>query len=224
MVQVIHLSEVNCRDCYKCIRNCLIKAIRYSDGHAEIIDDECIQCGECIVACPRHGQNEDRGEVERIRRQIRAGRRVVASVAPSFIADFDVGSIEDLREGLIQLGFADAQETAIGAEIVSREYEKIMASGETDVLISSSCPPINLLIQKYYPEMLKYLAPVQSPMEVHCRLLREQNPGAFVVFIGPCYAKEAEALDTGCCDAVLLFNEIKNWMHEAGVVPPNRCV
>lgn len=222
MVQVIHLSEVNCRDCYKCIRNCLIKAIRYSDGHAEIIDDECIQCGECIVACPRHGQNEDRGEVERIRRQIRAGRRVVASVAPSFIADFDVGSIEDLREGLIQLGFADAQETAIGAEIVSREYEKIMASGETDVLISSSCPPINLLIQKYYPEMLKYLAPVQSPMEVHCRLLREQHPGAFIVFIGPCYAKEAEALDTGCCDAVLLFNEVKNWMHEAGVVPPNR--
>ena len=191
MVQVIHLSEVNCRDCYKCIRNCLIKAIRYSDGHAEIIDDECIQCGECIVACPRHGQNEDRGEVERIRRQIRAGRRVVASVAPSFIADFDVGSIEDLREGLIQLGFADAQETAIGAEIVSREYEKIMASGETDVLISSSCPPINLLIQKYYPD----------------GMLREQNPGAFVVFIGPCYAKEAEALDTGCCDAVLLFNE-----------------
>ena len=97
-----------------------------------------------------------------------------------------------------------------------------MASGETDVLISSSCPPINLLIQKYYPEMLKYLAPVQSPMEVHCRLLRDQHPGAFIVFIGPCYAKEAEALDTQCCDSVLLFNEVKNWMHEAGVVPVNR--
>ena len=221
MIEVIRLSEVNCRDCYKCIRNCLLKAIRYCDGHAEIIQEECIQCGECLVACPRHGQTEH-SDVEAVRRQIRSGRRVVASVAPSFIADFDVGSIEDLREALLQLGFADAQETAIGAEIVSREYEKIMASGETDVLISSSCPPINLLIQKYYPEMLRYLAPVESPMEVHCRRLRAEYSDAFVVFIGPCYAKQGEAMETGCCDAVLLFNDVKRWMHEVGVTPVNR--
>lgn len=220
MVGVIRLSEVNCRDCYKCIRNCLLKAIRYSDGHAEIIQEECIQCGECLVTCPRHGTTAH-SDLEAVRRQIRAGRRVVASIAPSFIADFDVGSIEDFRDALCQLGFADAQETAVGAEIVSREYEKIMASGETDVLISSSCPPINLLIQKYYPEMLKYLAPVESPMEVHCRLLREENPDAMVVFIGPCYAKKGEAMETGCCDAVLLFNELKQWMHEAGVETVN---
>ena len=221
MVEVIRLSEMNCRDCYKCIRNCLLKAIRYSDGHAEIIQEECIQCGECLVACPRHGQMEQ-GDLELVRRQIRAGREVIASVAPSFIADFDVGSIEDLREALVQLGFADAQETAIGAEIVSREYEKIMANGETDVLISSSCPPINLLIRKYYPEMLKYLAPVESPMEVHCRRLRREHPDAMIVFIGPCYAKQGEAIETGCCDAVLLFTDVKRWMHEVGVVPPNR--
>lgn len=220
MVQVIHLGEVNCRDCYKCIRTCLLKAIRYSDGHAAIIEEECIQCGECVVTCPRHNQ-VDLEDLELVRKQIRSGKQVVASIAPSFIADFDVGSIEDLREGLLQIGFADAQETAIGAEIVSREYEKIMAAGETDVLISSSCPPINLLIQKYYPEMVKYLAPVESPMEVHCRRLKAQYPEAFVVFIGPCYAKRAEAIETGCCDAVLFFDDVKQWMYEAGVTPPN---
>jgi len=216
MVQVIQLSEVNCRDCYKCIRNCLLKAIRYSNGHAEIIEDECIQCGECLVTCPRHGKMKY-SDLTRVRQHIRAGGQLVASVAPSFIADFDVGSIEDMRATLQQLGFADAQETAIGAEIVSREYEKIMASGETDVLISSSCPSINLLIQKYYPEMLKYLAPVESPMEVHCSMLREQYPDAMIVFIGPCYAKQAEAIETGCCDAVLMFDEVKSWLYEMGM-------
>ena len=221
MAEVIRLGQENCRDCYKCIRNCLLKAIRYSDGHAEIIQEECIQCGECVVTCPRHVEMEW-NDLSAVRKQIRSGRRVVASVAPSFIAELDVGSIEDLREALVQLGFADAQETAIGAEIVSNEYVRIMANGETDVLISSSCPPINLLIQKYYPEMLKYLAPVESPMEVHCRRLREEFPDAYIVFIGPCYAKKTEALETNCCDAVLLFSDLKRWMHEAGVTPVNR--
>lgn len=221
MVQVIRLGQENCRDCYKCIRNCLLKAIRYSDGHAEIIQQECIQCGECVVTCPRHielGWND----LELVRWQVQTGRKVIASVAPSFISDFDVGSIEDMREMLQKLGFADAQETAVGAEIVSAEYVKMMASGEADVLISSSCPPINKLIQKYYPEMLKYLAPVESPMEVHCRMLREANPDAFIVFIGPCYAKKGEAEETGCCDAVLLFSDIKKWMKSVSLGTVNR--
>jgi len=213
MIQVIRLSQVNCRDCYKCIRNCLLKAIKYSDGHAKIIERECIQCGECLVTCPRHGVL-DRSDLEKVKEQIRAGRRVVASISPAFIADFDVGSIEDMRETLAQLGFADAQETAIGAEIVSREYERIMASGETEVLISSVCPPINLLIQKYYPEMLKYLAPVETPMEVHCRMLRDAYPDAYIVYVSPCYAMHGAVDETDSCDAVLMFNEVKEWLRE----------
>lgn len=219
-VYFVRLNEVNCRDCYKCIRNCLLKAIRYSDGHAQIIREECIQCGECVVTCPRHSQMVN-PDMELVRRQIRSGRKVVASVDPSFISDFDVGSIEDMRDALIQLGFADAQETAIGAEIVSREYERIMRNDEMDVVISSSCPSINLLIQKHYPDMLMYLAPVESPMEVHCRLLKEQYPDAFIVFIGPCFSKKSEAVETGCCDAVLLYSDIKDWMHEKGVATVN---
>lgn len=214
------LNEVNCRDCYKCIRNCLLKAIRYSDGHAEIIQEECIQCGECVVTCPRHTGMAN-PDLKLVRQQIRSGRRVVASVDPSFIADFDVGSIEDFRDALVQLGFTDAQETAIGAEIVSREYERMMRNDEQEIVISSSCPSINLLIQKHYPDMLKYLAPVESPMEVHCRLLREQYPDAFVVYIGPCFSRKSEAVDTQCCDAVLLYSDVHDWMYEKGVSTVN---
>ena len=138
-MQVIRLGQENCRDCYKCIRNCLLKAITYSDGHAEIIPHECIQCGECVVTCPRNVKLEW-NDLELVRWQIQTGRKVIASVAPSFISDFDVGSIEDMREMLMKLGFSDAQETAIGAEIVSAEYVKMMANGEMDLMISSSCP------------------------------------------------------------------------------------
>ena len=216
MYPIIRLNETNCRDCYKCIRNCLLKAIRYSDGHAEIIEDECIGCGECVVTCPRHGHFV-RNDLDEVKRQLRAGRELVASVDPSFISDFDVSCIEDMREALHQLGFSDAQEMAIGAEIVSREYVEIMKSGAQEVLISSVCPAINLLIRKYYPDMLKYLAQVESPMEVHCRRLRREYPDAYVVYIGPCVVRKDEALETGCCDAVIMFTDLKLWMHENGV-------
>ena len=216
MYQIIKLTEKNCQDCYKCIRNCLTKAIRYSDGHAEILQDECIDCGECVVACPRRG-NFVENDLAMVQKTMRSGQQVVASIDPSFIAEFDVSCVEDLNQVLEALGFFAAEEMAIGAEIVSREYERIMLSGEVDVLISSVCPSINLLIRKFYPDMLKYLAPVASPLQVHCRRLRRQYPGAYIVYIGPCYARKREARETGCCDAVMMFSDLKQWLHEKGV-------
>lgn len=220
MESIFRLNERNCRDCYKCIRNCLLKAIRYSDGHAEIIPQECIQCGECVVTCPRHGHFVQ-SDLEDVRRHIRAGEKVVASVDSSFIADLDVSSIEDMKAALLQMGFYDAQESAIGAEVVSREYEKIMMNEEVDVLISSTCPSVNMLVCKHYPDLLKYLAQVESPMEVHCKRLRREYPDAYIVYIGPCYARKTEAVESKCCDAVIMFSDLKDWMHETGVATVN---
>lgn len=216
MNPIIRLTEKNCHDCYKCIRNCQTKAIRYADGHAEILQDECIDCGDCVVACPRRGNFVD-NDLSEVQRVMRTGRQVVASVDPSFIAEFDVSRIEDLREAMEHLGFAAVEEMAVGAEIVSREYERIMMDQEQEVLISSVCPSINQLIRKYYPDMLKYLAPVASPMEIHCRRLRREYPDAYIVFVGPCYARKREAMETGCCDAVMMFSDLKQWLHEQAV-------
>lgn len=215
---VIRLSNVECRDCYKCIRNCPVKAIRYSDGRAEIIESECILCGECVVTCPQRGDFVA-SQTSEIRRLIAGGRPVVASVAPSFISDLPVGSIEGMRQTLIQLGFTDAQETALGAEIVSREYERIMQEDEADVLISSCCPSVVMLIQRYYPDVLPYLAPVKSPMQIHCEMLSEQYPDAAIVFIGPCYAKKGEAAKSDCVDFAITFYELKEWMRDVGLAP-----
>lgn len=220
MEPIIRLTEKNCHDCYKCIRNCLTKAIRYSDGHAEIIQEECIDCGDCVVACPRRG-NFVENDLADVRRQLHAGKKLVASVDPSFIAEFDVSCIEDLAQAMKQLGFSAVEEMAVGCEIVSREYERIMIEGEVDVLISSVCPSINQLIRKYYPDMLKYLAPVASPLQVHGRRLRREYPDAFIVYVGPCYARKREAHETNCCDAVLMFSDLREWMHERGIACEN---
>lgn len=216
MREVIRLRDVECKDCYKCIRNCPVKAIRYSDGHAEIIQSECILCGECVVTCPQRGDFVV-SSVEAIRGIIADGRKVIASVAPSFISDLDVGSIEGMRATLKKLGFFDAQETALGAEVVSREYERIMQEDEMDLLISSCCTSVVMLIQRYYPDVLPYLAPVKSPMQIHCEMIKKEHPDVCTVFIGPCYAKKGEADECESVDFSITFYELKEWMHKENV-------
>lgn len=209
------LRQGDCKDCYKCIRNCPVKSVKFENDRAEIIGNECILCGRCYVACPQQAK-EIRSDLEKVRRMIDSGEEVVASVAPSFIAGFDADGISAMRRALQKLGFSDAEETAVGADFVSREYERLMAAG-SGVLISSCCPSVNLLIQKYYPDMLGCLAPVLSPMRAHCRAIKAARPGARAVFIGPCISKKYEADEESAADACLTFDELRRWMGEAGV-------
>ena len=218
MNKFLQLKKSNCKNCYKCIRNCPVKSIKFADGQANIIPDECILCGRCFVNCPQDAK-QIRDDVPRVKEMIASGKKVIASVAPSFIAEFPLMDFAAMKSALLKLGFADAQETAIGATIVKTEYEKMIASGKHDVIISSCCHSVNALIQKYYPSVLPYLADVLSPMLAHCRVNKEENPGACAVFIGPCISKKEEAELYGECDVALTYEELEAWMNEAGVVP-----
>ena len=218
MNKFLQLKKSNCKNCYKCIRNCPVKSIKFADGQANIIPDECILCGRCFVNCPQDAK-QIRDDVPRVKEMIASGKKVIASVAPSFIAEFPLMDFVAMKSALLKLGFADAQETAIGATIVKTEYEKMIASGKHDVIISSCCHSVNALIQKYYPSVLPYLADVLSPMLAHCRVIKEENPGACAVFIGPCISKKEEAELYGECDVALTYEELEAWMNEAGVVP-----
>ena len=218
MNKFLQLKKSNCKTCYKCIRNCPVKSIKFADGQAIIIPDECILCGRCFVNCPQDAK-QIRDDVPRVKEMIASGKKVIASVAPSFIAEFPLMDFAAMKSALLKLGFADAQETAIGATIVKTEYEKMIASGKHDVIISSCCHSVNALIQKYYPSVLPYLADVLSPMLAHCRVIKEENPGACAVFIGPCISKKEEAELYGECDVALTYEELEAWMNEAGVVP-----
>lgn len=208
MANCLTLKKSNCKNCYKCIRYCPVKAIRFSGNQAHIIGNECILCGHCFVVCPQNAKEIVDG-TEKVRVLLQSGDPVVVSLAPSFIANYEGVGIQAMRRGLKKLGFYDVEETAIGATIVKTEYERMLREEDRDVVISSCCHSINLLIQKYFPSLLEYLADIMSPMQAHCADIKKRIPNAKTVFIGPCVAKkdEAEYYD-GLVDAVLTFEEL----------------
>lgn len=217
MSSCLMLKKSNCKNCYKCIRHCPVKSIRFSGNQAHIIGDECILCGHCFVVCPQNAK-QIASSVEKVRVLIQSGDPVVVSLAPSFIANYEGAGIESIRRALKKLGFYDAEETAIGATIVKREYDRLLSEENRDVVISSCCHSVNLLIQKYFPSVLPYLADVLSPMQAHCQDIKRRIPNAKTVFIGPCVAKKDEAdVFAGIVDAVLTFEELTEWMEAEGV-------
>lgn len=211
------LKKSNCKNCYKCIRHCPVKAIRFSGNQAHIIGDECILCGHCFVVCPQNAK-EIVNETEKVRVLLQS-YPVYVSLAPSFIANYEGVGINAMRTALKKLGFADVEETALGATVVKNEYDRLLREEKRDIVISSCCHSVNLLIQKYFPKELPYLADVLSPMQAHCADLKRRHPGAKTVFIGPCVAKKDEAAHyDGIVDAVLTYEELTEWLNHEGVV------
>ena len=212
MANCLTLKKSNCKNCYKCIRHCPVKAIRFSGNQAHIIGNECILCGHCFVVCPQNAKEIVDG-TEKARVLLQSGDPVVVSLAPSFIANYEGVGIESMRRALRKLGFFDVEETAIGATIVKTEYERMLREEERDIIITSCCHSVNLLIQKHFPSALEYLADVMSPMQAHCADIKRRMPNAKTVFIGPCVAKKDEAeYYEGLVDAVLTFEELTNWL------------
>ena len=211
------LKKSNCKNCYKCIRHCPVKSIRFSGNQAYIIGNECILCGQCFVVCPQDAK-QIVDETEKVKVLLQGSDPVIVSLAPSFIANYEGVGINAMRDAIKKLGFFDAEETAVGATIVKTEYEHMVDSDTRDIIISSCCHSVNLLIQKYFPAELPYLANVLSPMQAHCKDIKRRYPNAKTVFVGPCVAKKDEAqYYEGIVDAVLTFDELTSWFKSAGV-------
>ena len=215
-MQYLDFTGSRCRDCYKCLRECPVKAIKFVDHEARIITDRCILCGKCTVVCPQNAKRVH-SEIDDVEALLASGKPVIASVAPSFVSAFGVKDFAVMGIALGKLGFKMAEETAVGANIVTAEYEKLLETGEYKNFITSACPAINRMIQLYYPKALKYLAPVASPMVAHARLLKKRYPEAEIVFIGPCIAKKREGRESGLISAVLTFTELKTLFDERGI-------
>ena len=211
------LKKSNCKNCYKCIRNCPVKSIRFSGNQAYIIGNECIMCGHCFVVCPQDAK-QIVDETEKVKVLIQSGDPVVVSLAPSFIANYDGISISSMREALKKLGFFDVEETALGATMVKNEYERIINEEDRDIIISSCCHSVNLLIQKHFPKLVPYLADVKSPMQAHSLDIKKRIPNAKTVFIGPCIAKKDEVQHyEGIVDAALTFDELTSWLKKENI-------
>lgn len=212
------ISETNdCKNCYRCLRKCPIKSVSFVDNESHIIHDDCIYCGKCFLECPQN-VIKVRDDLAIVKRLIRAGRKVVASIAPSFISYYKEYDIDSFKEIFIKLGFHAVEETAIGATIVKKAYED-MLDDEHDVVISSCCHTINLLVQKYYLRALPYLADVLSPMLAHGKDIKQRyGSDTKVVFIGPCISKKDEAdKNHEYVDVALTFEELEEWFTEEDI-------
>ena len=212
----LDFKDAKCKDCFKCLRECPVKAIRYENHQAKIIEQRCILCGRCTLVCPQNAK-QVHSETDSVLALLSSGKKVVASLAPSFVSSFDTQDFEVMREALLSLGFADVEETAIGAKAVTEEYRRLLETGEFKNFITSACPAVNRMIRIYYPNALKYLAPVPSPMVAHARMLKKRDPEASVVFIGPCIAKKREAAESGIIDGVLTFEELKTVFEQKNI-------
>lgn len=229
---IISTDQAQCRDCYRCVRSCPVKAIEVLSGpnareaHAKVLIERCILDGRCVTICPQKAKHV-RGDATSVRALLRSGDPVAASLAPSFWTALSAAKPGQMATALRLLGFEYVQETAVGAELVAAEHRRLHEEQERETgrpatpMISSACPVVVNLIERHYPELLPYLAPVVSPMIAHARLLKYREPRMKVVFIGPCFAKKREADETEgvTVDAVLTFQELLTWLAENHVDP-----
>lgn len=220
MTEYLELKATDCKHCYKCIRNCPVKAIRFADNQAAIMQEECVLCGRCFVSCPQNAKRI-RSDLETAQALVKGSTPVYVSLAPSFVANWPGTDIEMMEQALQALGFTAASETAQGATLVKQRYDAMVEAVEKDVIISTCCHTVNMLVERYYPEALPCMAAVISPMQAHARSIRAEHPDARVVFIGPCISKKAEAEQyPGDVDCVLTFEELDTWFdHEKVELP-----
>lgn len=213
----LNFNSSNCRNCYKCLRECPVKAISVLDDKAQINEELCILCGHCVGSC-RFNAKVVASDIAKVRDLI-SRKKVYVSLAPSFISSFDVKGFAAMEKALKALGFESVEETAVGAAAVTDEYKKLLEGGKYRNLIASACPATVRLISQYYPDALPFLAPVDSPMVAHARQLKKAYKNCAVVFVGPCLAKKREAAESGIIDAVLTFEELEAMLAEAKITP-----
>ena len=217
MADYLEFKDAKCKDCYKCLRECPVKAIEVKNHQARIIESRCILCGHCTMICPQNAKIVH-SSLHEIKMILSSGSKVIASVAPSFISSFGLKDFNVFKIALAKLGFFDAEETAYGAELVTQQYKALLESRQFKNFITSACPAVCRLIQAYYPKALQYLAPIDSPMIAHAKMLKKQYPDAKIIFIGPCIAKKREALESGIIDGVLTFDDMQEMFAEKNIV------
>ena len=195
--QIVFTLTARCRDCYRCLRSCPVKAIRMEKGQAYVDPRRCIACGTCIRECPQEAK-VFRYDIDAAQRFIEAGYFVAASVAPSFAAVFGGWQRSRLPSALRSLGFRFVGQTSHGAYQISAHAKRLMEEGGAGTYMGTACPALVNYIEKYRTDLTGKLLPLVSPMVAHARMLKERFGGETkVVFIGPCVAKKSELFRTG---------------------------
>nr|WP_296044036.1 [Fe-Fe] hydrogenase large subunit C-terminal domain-containing protein [uncultured Blautia sp.] len=216
---ILQFHTANCKNCYKCIRNCPVKAIRVQNQQAQIIEEQCVLCERCTSVCPQHAKVEH-NDIPDIQKEIAAGKKVIASVHPAYLFRYGWNSIHSLEKCLQKIGFWKVFDAAQGAFMMKEKYTQFLEiQQQKKLVISSNCPVIVRMIEKKYPRIKEYLAPVYSMMQMHTEYLKEQYPEAILVYVSPCISVMSELNEPQAhMDYVITFRELSNWMND---VPEN---
>jgi len=218
----VETLKERCRVCYTCVRECPAKAIRISDGQAEVLPRRCIGCGNCVRVCSQHAKRPA-SSIEEVQRLLSGPDRVAACLAPSYPAEFDDVDHRRLVSMIRGLGFDLVSEVAFGADLVARQYRELMAKQDGRRYIATCCPGIIGFVERYHPDLVEALVPIVSPMVATARVLKRfYGNGLRTVFIGPCIAKKGEAMSMrldGEVDAVLTFVELRQMFVASGITP-----
>ena len=205
-IQVLDFSQANCKNCYKCVRTCKVKAIKVRDNQAKIEKDLCIECGECFLVCSQNAR-QIHSDLPKVKSFIHNSEKVIISLAPSYRGYF---SENKKFLGLLKnMGIYRIEETGVAASFISEGYKNYIRECEKNIYITSSCASVNSLIEKYYPEYIEFLMPITTPLLLHGKMIKENYPNSKVVFVGPCLSKKSEILSqNSSVDAVLTFDEL----------------
>ena len=224
-----HIDHDKCVTCGRCVNACQYSAIVKTqrpcekgcpagaismgpDKKASIDINKCISCGNCVYQCP-FGAIQDKSwimdAIQMLRGSEHWGYKTYAVIAPSIAGQFAPAKYGQVVAGLKALGFSGVAEVALGADMVAdRESDELAEKG---ILTSSCCPGFVGYVKKKYPQLDKYISHTPSPMVMIGLYLKEKEPDAKVIFIGPCVAKKKEfqlGRTMNAIDCVLTYEEL----------------
>lgn len=220
MLKPVYTEPESCQDCYKCIRECPVKAVRIENNKASIINERCVYCGHCTQICPT-GAKKVRDGLTRAQLTIDKHPKVYLSLAPSYVSEFDGVPAAAMVAAIKQLGFIGVSETALGAEMVSASTEDFLNTADKGIYIASACPVVVDYVRKYAPDYVPYITPIISPMLAHAKMLKSlYGDDVKVIFAGPCIGKKMEADDfSHLIDVAITFKDLKTWFDKEGIDP-----
>ena len=222
----IYTEQTECQDCYKCIRQCPVKAIRVENGHAMVVSELCIMCGNCVINCSAKAKHV-RDDIPKARQLMQLKKRVIISLAPSFASEFSEFTPQQIVAALKRLGFWGVSETALGADFVSAHLSEtfkneINKKDGQKLFLSSACPSVVEFIKQYMESYAPYITDCASPLLAHARYLKKiYGDDIGIIFIGPCIAKKGEADSFPEIDAAVTFENLRKWLDHEGITPYN---